>query len=188
MIFVTFSGVSPTLAAKLGEYRRQLFMGSPVTREQPRKWKILHQQTSPVPKALHKTQLTITWPLLVKPSTMTCGRSNRRQPPDAIRQGSTIAATRTAGNWRRAYPAHPGDPHHTERSGCEPTASGTTSRGAREPEFPLGAAEAPGRDQIPGACFSRPPAGLALTCRTVLHLYPANRDAGEGRCGASVDR
>lgn len=37
MIFVTFSGASPTLAAKLGEYRRQLFMGPPVTREAAKK-------------------------------------------------------------------------------------------------------------------------------------------------------
>lgn len=84
MIFVTFSGASPTSAAKLGEYRRQLFMGPPVTREVAKK---MEDSSSTNVSGTHNTQLTMAWSLLVKTSTMTCGRSNRRQPSDAIHLG-----------------------------------------------------------------------------------------------------
>lgn len=116
MIFVTFSGVSPTLALSLVNIVGNSSWVHQSPGRQPRKWKILRQQTSPVPKHLHKTQLTMRGPSWCKPRRWLAAGATEGNPQTQSAQGSTIAATRTAGNWRRAYPAHPGDPHQPHQA------------------------------------------------------------------------
>lgn len=118
MIFVTFSGASPTLAAKLGEYRRQLFMGPPVTREAAKK---MEDSSSANVSGTQASLFTRpNWPRRGpswwKPRRWLAAGATEGNPQTQSAQRSIIAATRTAGNWRRVYPAHPGDPHQPHQA------------------------------------------------------------------------
>lgn len=118
MIFVTFSGASSTSAAKLGEYRRQLFMGPPVTREAAKKMedRFFVSKRLRYPSLFTRPYWPGRGPSWWKPQRWLAAGATEGNPQTQSAQGSTVAATRTAGNWRRAYPGDPYQPYQAQQA------------------------------------------------------------------------